>query len=59
MARLLLFQNEDFDGEYVIIQEDMETPVDDFAEPGYTLAATLEIEGDPYKFPTDRSLRAS
>ena len=55
MAKILLFQD-DGEREYVVIQEDMEAPTEDFAEPGFTLKDSLEVEGDPYRFPTDRSL---
>ena len=59
MAKLLLFVKEGTDNEYVVIQEDTDVPIEDYAEPGYTLHATVEIAGDPYQFPTERSLRTS
>ena len=60
MARILDFINETTSQEYIVILEDgNKDKPDDWARPGFTLHATVEVDGDLYQLPTECELAKS
>ena len=57
MPLLLLFQNDQTEGEYVVLIEDDEAnDARDHAAPGYELRTSVEVLGSIDLFPADRPL---
>lgn len=56
MARLLGFYNEETEDEYVVITEEEDTPVEDWAAEGFVLLSNVELSEDVESLPTERNL---
>lgn len=55
MYRVVLYINTATQQEYIVIVSPLQNP-QDYCEPGFKIAATLEIVGDAGALPCDRAL---